>query len=95
MMKLTKDELNRFAKLANLDLGEGKLIVFANQIFEILGYIEKIEKKDTAKISALNNITGLKNVFREDKITDSLTQDESLKNAPSTHKGYFKVKAIF
>lgn len=95
MTKLTKIEVEHIAKLANLDLTADKSEKLGDDLSEILDFVGKLSSVDTEKITPLSNVTGRKNVFREDKVEASLSQKEALANAPSTHQGFFKVKAIF
>ena len=95
MTKLTKTEVEHISKLANLDLTVDELTRLENDLNEILEFVGKLSSIDTTTITPLSNVTGRKNVFREDRIQPSLSQEEALANAPSAHKGYFKVKAIF
>lgn len=94
-MKLGKDEMKHLGKLANLDLSEVESEKFGSQLAEILGFVEKLSRLDTSRVSPLTNVMGRKNIFREDKIQKSLSQRQALANAPAKYKGYFKVKAIF
>lgn len=95
MTKLTKGEVEHISKLASLNLTEDESEKFGSQLTEILDFVGKLSFVDTAEVSPLSNVTGEKNIFREDKILPSLSQKETLANAPSTHNGYFKVKSIF
>jgi aspartyl-tRNA(Asn)/glutamyl-tRNA(Gln) amidotransferase subunit C len=95
MKVLSSEEVIHIAKLANLNLSEKDLKLFSDQLTEILLYVEKLNSVDTDKVEPLSNVIEKKNVFRQDEVKDSLTQEECLRNAPSTHNGYFKVKSIF
>ncbi len=95
MAKLTKEEIKHIAKLANLNVDEGQSVLFAEQLSAVLDYVEHLKKAPTGLTQPLYNVNGKNNVFREDKVTDCLTQEECLGNALSTFKGYFKVKSIF
>ena len=95
MNKLTKEEVLHIAKLANLTLSEEEVKVFGEQLSETLEYVVKLKELKTENVPPTFQTTGLKNVTRNDEIKPSLTQDEALKNAKSTYKGYFKTKAIF
>ncbi len=95
MSNLTKEEVEHISKLANLALKDNEKDKFAKQLTEILDFVEKISKVETESVSPLFNVIGKRNVFREDKIKPSLTQEEALKNAESVYQDYFKVKAIF
>lgn len=95
MASLTREETKHIAKLAKLDFSEEEIRNFSEQLSSILDFVQKLERVKTSGAQPLFNVTGIKNVFREDKVTASLTQEEALRNAPSTHNGFFKVKAIF
>lgn len=94
MAKLTIEEVKHIAKLANLDIGEEELHQFSDQLTDILEFVKEFSKVETKDVAPLANVTGKKNIFRDDKIQPSLPQQEVLRNAPSTHKGYFKNKLV-
>lgn len=89
-----KLDVKHIAKLANLTLSEEEEKKFEIQLEETVEYIEGLSEVDTNGIEPTSQVTGLENVTREDEITPSLSQSDALKNAKSTHKGYFKVKGI-
>ena len=93
--KLTKAEVKHIAKLAQLDLTEKEIKKFQKQLSEILDYIGILNELDTKKVKPTSQVTGLENVFREDKPTPSLSQEEVLSGTKKTHNGMFKIKAIF
>ena len=90
-----KIDVGHVAKLANLTLTPGEKEKFEKQLSSILEYVEKLNWVDTSEAASVAQITGLKNVTREDDETQiSLTQEEALTNSPDAHNGLFKVKAI-
>lgn len=95
MNKLSIEEVKHIAKLANLKLNDDQLAVFSSQLSEVLDYIEVLNLENTDQVEPLSNVTKKTNIFRKDEVKPSLSQEECLKNAPDTYKGYFKVKAIF
>ncbi len=94
MKKLSTEEVLHIAKLANLILTEEEVEIFSRQLSETLQYLERLNELDTRETKPTFQTTGLKNVSREDEVKPSLTQEEALKNAKSTYKGFFKVKAV-
>lgn len=94
-MELTKEETKHIAKLAKLDFEEAEIETFSKQLSSILDFVQKLDEVPTEGIKPLSNVVGKKNVFREDKIGISLSQEECLQNAGNKYKGYFKVKAVF
>jgi len=83
------------ALLANLKLSQKEIKKFQKQLSEILDYVNILNKLDTKGIEPTSQVTGLENVFREDKPTPSLSQKEALSGAKEKHNNFFKVKAIF
>lgn len=93
--RLAEKEVEHVAKLANLTLTKEEVETFQKQLSEVLGYVEILGEVDTSNVEPTSQVTGLENVFREDKTGESLSQDEALSGAKSKENGHFKVKAIF
>lgn len=89
-----KINLTHVAKLANLPLTDEEKKKFEGQLSETLDYVAQLEEIDTKNVEPTSQVTGLENVFREDIVAPSLSQEEALKNAKSTHNGFFRVKTI-
>lgn len=92
--RLTKKEVLQIAKLANLKISPAEVKNFQKQLADILAYADVLNEVKTDKVKPTSQVTGLVNVFREDKVEKSLTQKQALSNAPESYKGYFKVRAI-
>lgn len=92
---LTEKEVRHVANLANLKLTPKELKKFQKQLSSILEYVNQLDKLNTKNVEPTSQVTGLENVFREDKVTPSFSQEEALSNAPKRHKGFFKVNAVF
>lgn len=89
-----KFDIKHVAKLANLTLTQEEEEKFSKQLEETAEYVEGLNEVNTENIEPTSQVTGLENITREDEIKPSLTQEEALKNAKSTHNGFFKVKGI-
>ncbi len=89
-----KFDVTHVAKLANLHLNDSEKSKFEKQLGETLDHIENLNEVDTDNIDPTSNVTGLENVLRKDIVKPSLSQEEALQNAKSTHNGFFKVKGI-
>lgn len=87
-------DIEKVAKLANLELSDEEKKKFAIQFTEILHYIERLRALNTEGVEPTSQVTGLENVLREDEPAPSLAQEDVLKNTKSKHNGFFKVKAI-
>ena len=57
-------------------------------------YITKLQKLDVDHISPTTHVLPINNVFRQDIVKPSLSQEEALSFAPAKHKGAFKVPQV-
>ncbi len=73
------------AKLANLPLTNEEERKYGQQLDQVLDYVKQLQQVDTSGVSETNQVTGTKNIIREDKILPCIP----------LVKGYVKVKAIF
>lgn len=94
-MKLTKDQVKKVAKLANLPLTDTQEGEYSQQLSKILDYVEQLNKVDTQDVESTFDVTGLSDVFREDQASASLSQEEALSNASLTRNGFFVTKGVF
>ncbi len=93
-MSLTKAEVEHVARLARLELNESEKEEFTGQLNDILGFVEKLGKLDTASIEPTAHAIPVTNVFRADESGISLDPDLALANAPDRVDDYFKVPKI-
>lgn len=83
------------ARLARLDLTEEEIDRFSHELTEILHYVEQLDSVDTTGIEPTTQVTGLKNVMREDIVTDyGVAPADLLKLAPRTEDGHIKVERM-
>ena len=95
MADLTKDDILKLARLSRLRLSDEEVEEFRGEISEILGYVQMLDKVDTAGLKPTYQVTGLTNVTRDDAVIDyGVSQEELLKNVPARDKNYIKVKRM-
>ena len=96
MSKLTKDEVLHIAKLAQLNLDDGQIKKFLPQLTSVVDFISQLKEVDTQGVEPTAQVTGLTNVFREDKVdsTGTLSNEEATGGTDKLYNGYFKVGAI-
>lgn len=96
---ISKEQVKHIAALARLSLSEKELKKFQKELSAILDFVEKLNKADTGKAEPIKQVSGLKNVMREDNVKKIEGQRDFrkkfLENAPATKGGYLKVKAVF
>ena len=94
MSKITKDEVEKVAHLARLELNEHEINNHAEQLEKILEYIKQLEKIDTNNVPCTTRAIEVTNVFRKDQKKNSECIEELLELGPSREDKYFKVPKI-
>ena len=92
---VTEKDIKHIAELAKLKLTQEDLNNFQKQLSDIIAFVDQLSTMDTKKIVPTSQVTGLENIFREDVVKPSLSQNEVLANTKRKYKGYFLVDAIF
>lgn len=96
MAKLSLKEIEHIAKLSKLELSGEEKKLYAEQLSSVLDYVDQLQEIDTEKVEPLANVTGLFNVWREDKIEKSNIEYTDIdKNAPEFKDGNFVVPGVF
>ena len=93
-MKISKDEVLHVADLARLDIDKGSIDNFADQLGNILEYIETLNSVDTKDVPATFHAISITNAFREDEEEGHLDNERALANAPEADEGSFIVPKI-
>ena len=97
MMKqaLTLQDTKKIGKLANLVLTPDEIEKFTPQLSETINSVEVMDEHPTKDVEGTFQVTGLVNIFREDIVEKSFTQEEALSNAKNKHNGFFVVPYVF
>jgi aspartyl-tRNA(Asn)/glutamyl-tRNA(Gln) amidotransferase subunit C len=95
-MQLSKQEIQKVANLARLELSDEELIKYGGQLSHILSYIDMLKEVDTDDVEPTAQVTGLANVFREDEIDEWNEQEReaALFGAPELEDHMVKVKRV-
>jgi len=92
--KLDKSQVRKVARLSRLELTEAEVEEFTGQLSAILDYVEKMNELDTENIEPLAHCLPISNVFRPDRVEESLGTEKVLVNAPQRDGNFFKVPKI-
>jgi aspartyl-tRNA(Asn)/glutamyl-tRNA(Gln) amidotransferase subunit C len=93
-VEITKQEVEKVAKLARLAISSSEQEAFARQLSQILTHVEKLNQYDTTGVEPTTTVLGQVNVFREDAVRPSLPVDLALANAPEREADGFRVPKI-
>ena len=94
MTRITREEVEKVAHLARLELNEDEITNHAEQLEKILEYIKQLEKIDTEDIPCTTRAIEVINVLRKDEKKNSDCTQEILELGPSREDKYFKVPKI-
>src|ERR1700689_3709556 len=95
MAKLTREDVLKLARLARLDISDDEVMEYVEELSEILQYVEQLQSVDVTGLKPTNQVTGLTNVMREDKIKkNDYKTTKLLKNVPALQDGQIKVKRM-
>lgn len=93
--KMAREQVLAVAKLVKLSLSDAEIEKFAVTIPQTLDTVDVLKELNTSKVMPTSQVTGLQNVFRDNLVTTTLTQDLALANAKETSCGLFLTKAVF
>ncbi|HOT06643.1 MAG: aspartyl/glutamyl-tRNA amidotransferase subunit C [Methanosaeta sp. PtaB.Bin039] len=91
---ITSKDVDHISWLASIKLGEDELEQFVAQFNSILEYFHELDGVDTEGVEPTYRVVDLANIFRDDSVKASLSQEAALKNAPKREEGYFKSPRI-
>ncbi|MBI5356168.1 Asp-tRNA(Asn)/Glu-tRNA(Gln) amidotransferase subunit GatA [Candidatus Collierbacteria bacterium] len=94
--KISPQEIQHVAQLANLQISDKELKLYTKQIQDILGYVEQLDKVKVEGVEpTYQTLDGTTNVWREDEVKESLSQEEAVGQAEKTMDGYFITDSVF
>lgn len=94
MGKISTKDVEYVAGLAQLELDDAAKERLAQEMDEILSYMDKLNELDTANVEPMMHAMEMTNVFRQDVVGESLPRDIALRDAPQHDGEYFIVPKI-
>ncbi|MEH0110188.1 Asp-tRNA(Asn)/Glu-tRNA(Gln) amidotransferase subunit GatC [Tersicoccus sp. MR15.9] len=94
MAQISRDDVAHLARLAHIEMSETELETMTGELAVIVDSIASISQVAGDDVPATSHPLPLSNVFREDVVGQTLTQEQALSGAPDEEDGRFKVPAI-
>ena len=98
IMPITRTEVEKIAKLANLELTDAEKESFSGQLAAIVEYIDQLNEVDTSAVKAWQTRGAGEAISsyasRDDIVKPSLGQQKALDQAPDTDEGHFLVPRV-
>lgn len=92
--RITKEEIQKIARLARLSISEEESEVYKKDLNTILNYVKELTELDTEDVKPMSHVLEIKNVWRDDSADKVSDSEDLLSNAPKREKDYFKVPKI-
>ncbi len=93
-MSVTRDDVRHVAQLARLDFSGEEEAQMAEELSEILGYVEKLDELDTAGVPPMSHVLDVTNVFRSDEIEERIDRGQALEPAPEADNEHVLVPQV-
>lgn len=92
--KINEQEVRHVAKLARLACTDEEIVRLTAQLGAILDYVAQLQEIDTTDVEPLAHCLPISNVFRDDAVRPSLSNEEALANAPDRDGEFFAVPKV-
>ena len=88
-MALDTDTVKRIARLARIHVDEADLSPLADELNNILGWVEQLDEVDTEGAEPMTSVVEMVQRLRVDAVADGDVRDRVLANAPLEADGFF------
>jgi aspartyl-tRNA(Asn)/glutamyl-tRNA(Gln) amidotransferase subunit C len=93
-MSLSKQDVEKIAALARLELTPAEKDLYQDQLSSILEYAASLNQLDLDGIQPTASAVALQNVLRDDEVLASLSIEEVLFNAPRQAQNQFQIQTV-
>jgi aspartyl-tRNA(Asn)/glutamyl-tRNA(Gln) amidotransferase subunit C len=94
MSEITPDLVRHLASLSRILVTEDEVEKLAGELGVIVDSVATVNKAVSGDVVPTSHPIPMSNVFREDEVAPSLTQEQALSGAADSAEGRFKVAAI-
>ncbi len=94
MSDFSPDLVRHLAALARIELTEAEVTAMTRELSVIVDAVARVQEIATSDVPATSHPLPISNVFREDLVQPSLSQQAALAAAPDAESGRFRVSAI-
>lgn len=97
MAAISPQTVKQMARLGRVALSPAEMADATAKLNQILGHFATIQEIGTARVPASDDVTGLKNIARPDRVESETLCAASalLAAAPAMEKNQIKVKSVF
>ena len=93
-MSLTTQDVEKVALLAGLNVSAEEIRQFADQLGQIVAYVDQLSELNTDDVEPMAHASELSDVIRADQPAPSLDREDALANATHHNEEYFLVPPV-
>ncbi len=95
MATINLEDVKYAARLSKIAVSDDEAQKLQQELDNIIGYVKQLDDLDTTDVEPTYQVTGLKNVMREDEIIDyQLGPTQLLQNSPAQQDNQIKVPKV-
>jgi aspartyl-tRNA(Asn)/glutamyl-tRNA(Gln) amidotransferase subunit C len=91
---ITKEDVEHIGWLARIEISEQETVEYMDKLNSVLEYFGQLDELPTEDVAPTYHVAEIFNVFREDVVEESLSQEVVLANTEHKQDGYFRVPKI-
>ena len=93
-MEVNNKLIQDLSRLAKLKFDASSAEKMKEDPEKLIGFVDTLSEIDTEGIEPLIYLSEEENVLRADEISNEVSQEDALKNAPEKDSDYFKVPTV-
>lgn len=94
VMSVSREDVRHVAQLARLDFSEEEEGQMAEELSQILDYVDKLDELDTSGVPPMSHVLDITNVFRPDEVEERIDRGQALEPAPEADDEFFQVPKV-
>jgi aspartyl-tRNA(Asn)/glutamyl-tRNA(Gln) amidotransferase subunit C len=92
---LTKEHMDYLANLSRLELSDEECVEIKDSLEKVIGYMDKLKNLNLKDVEPMMRVDEALKPLRKDSAGNSISREDTFKNAPEVEKGHFSIpKAI-
>ncbi len=93
-MSIQREDVEKIARLAKLQINEEQLETVASELSNILGLVDQLQAVNTDNIEPMAHPTDAVQILRADQVTETNNREAFQKIAPATENGLYLVPKV-
>lgn len=93
-MAISREQVLHIARLARIELEEGDVERYREDLSSILEYVDKLGELDLDGVEPTTHAVELAGRLREDEVEQRISRESALANAPDVETGHFRVPKV-